>query len=96
MYLPLLIDVRLHFQGIHPPCETQRFLRTLFSLSPCVSEGTTNHAELAVVQAVVQKVEEVVCKSIEDMTQVADSVEILRRTQPKKRRRLETEVDMTT
>ena len=62
----------------------------------CVSEGTTNHAELAVVQAVVQKVEEVVCKSIEDMTEVADSVEILRRTQPKKRRRLEPEVDMTT
>ena len=59
-------------------------------------EGMTDHAELAVVQAVVQKVEEVVGKSIEDMTQVADSVEILRRTQPKKRRRLDPEVDMTT
>ena len=62
----------------------------------CVSEGTTNHAELAEVQAVVQKVEEVVCQSIEDMTAVQESVESLRRTQPKRRRRLEPEVDMTT
>ena len=61
-----------------------------------LGEDMTDYDELAVVQAVVQKVEEVVCKSIEDMTEVADSVEILRRTQPKKRRRLETEVDMTT
>ena len=62
----------------------------------CVSEGTTNHAELAVVQAVVQKVEEVVCQSIEDMTAVQESVDSLRRTQLKRRRRLEPEVDMTT
>ena len=75
-------------------CKT--LIHELSTYGCCVSEGTTNHAELAVVQAVVQKVEEVVGKSIEDMTQVADSVEILRRTQPKKRRRLETEVDMTT
>ena len=61
-----------------------------------LGEDMTDYDELAVVQAVVQKVEEVVGKSIEDMTQVADSVEILRRTQPKKRRRLEPEVDMTT
>ena len=62
----------------------------------CVSEGTTNHAELAEVQAVVQKVEEVLAKSIEGMSQVADSVEILRPTLLRKRRRLETEVAMPT
>ena len=61
-----------------------------------LGEDMMHYGELAVVQAVVQKVEEVLAKSIEGMSQVADSVEILRPTLLRKRRRLETEVAMPT
>ena len=61
-----------------------------------LGEDMTDYDELAVVQAVVQKVEEVLAKSIEGMSQVADSVEILRPSLLRKRRRLETEVAMPT